>query len=137
MVAPPALRSDCKLQLTSSHVHFLSKWGVTRNKSTPYYPQSNGLVEATVKCIEKIILILTINGNLDKENFQKSLQEKVDGLSPAQIVFGNPLRSLISTHLLIRNFKLHDLNLTIIVLQSEIYQRITTIKFQNNFQDLK
>ena len=101
---PTILRSDCGPQFTSSEFFdFLSRWGVTHKKSTPYYPQSNGLVEAAVKSIKKLILTSTENGNLDTENFQRALLEwrntpREGGLSPAQIVFGHPLRSFIPAH---------------------------------------
>ena len=104
MGVPTILRSDCGPQFTSSEFFdFLSRWGVTHKKSTPYYPQSNGLVEAAVKSIKKLILTSTENGNLDTENFQRALLEwrntpREGGLSPAQIVFGHPLRSFIPAH---------------------------------------
>ena len=101
---PVILRSDCGSQFTSSEFQkFLTDWGVTHKKSTPYYHQSNGIAEAAVKSIKKIILTSTQDGNLETESFRKALLEwrntpRDGGLSPAQILFGHPLRSFIPAH---------------------------------------
>ena len=81
----------------------MKRWGVSHSTSTPYYPQSNGHVEAAVKCMKNLIEKTTQNGNLDKEEFLEGLLElrntpRQHGLSPAEIVFGHPIRSKIPMH---------------------------------------
>lgn len=53
--------------------------------------------------MKKLIITSTENGNIDSEEFLKALLEfrntpKEGGLSPAQIIFGHPLRSYIPAH---------------------------------------
>jgi hypothetical protein len=68
--------------------------------STPHYPQSNGHTEAAVK---ELVLKLAPSGDLSSEEFLAGLLEfrntpLVTGLSPAQIVFGHHLRSIVPAH---------------------------------------
>lgn len=101
---PVKLRSDCGPQFCSHEFkQFLKRWGVLLIQSTPYYPQSNGLAESAVKSMKKLIITSTENGNIDSEEFLKALLEfrntpRRGGLSPAQIIFGQPLRSYIPAH---------------------------------------
>ena len=72
-------------------------------KSTPHYPQSNGHAESAVKAMKSLLIKTSPNGNLDKEEFQIGLLEfrntpKAHGLSPAQVLFGHPLRSPVPAH---------------------------------------
>ena len=71
--------------------------------STPHFAQSNGHAESAVKAVKKLIATTTVRGDLDDENFQRGLLEyrntpRVGGLSPAQILFGHPLRSAMPAH---------------------------------------
>ena len=71
--------------------------------STPYYPQSNGHAESAVKAVKHLIIKCTKNGNLDSDEFATGLLElrntpREDGLSPAQRLYGYPLRSNIPVH---------------------------------------
>ena len=98
---PELLRSDNGPQFVATEFRkFLSEWGVRINPSSPYYPQSNGHAEATVKSIKNLIIKSTENGSLDTDQFAIGLLElrntpKADGLSPAQVLFGHPIRSLL------------------------------------------
>jgi hypothetical protein len=49
------------------------KTGFSNGKSSPHYPQSNGLVEAAVKSMKKLIAGSWISGSLDANKFAKSL----------------------------------------------------------------
>ena len=53
--------------------------------------------------MKKLIATTTVKGDLDDENFQRGLLEyrttpRAGGLSPAQILFGHPLRSVVPAH---------------------------------------
>ena len=101
---PVRFRSDGAPQFASREFRqFLKRWGVNAVLSTPHYPQSNGLAEAAVKVMKKLIATTTVRGELDDENFQRGLLEyrntpREGGLSPAQILFGHPLRSAVPAH---------------------------------------
>ena len=101
---PVILRSDNGPQFTASEFKdFLGRWDVRHIKSTPYYPQSNGLVEAAVKSMKKLVITSTENGNIGTEEFSKALLEwrntpRNGGLSPAETVFGYQLRSSLPIH---------------------------------------
>ena len=97
-------RSDGGPQFTYREFsQFLKRWGVCAALSTPHYPQLNGHAEAAVKAMKKLIATTTTGGDLDDENFQRGLLEyrntpRVGGLSPAQIIYGHPLRSAVPIH---------------------------------------
>ncbi|XP_037803612.1 uncharacterized protein LOC119598044 [Penaeus monodon] len=101
---PVHLRTDCGPQFTSREfVTFLERWGVRHYKSTPHYPQSNGYAEAAVKNIKHLILKVAPSGSIDCEAFNRGLLELRNtpnhtGRSPAQILYGRPLRSCIPAH---------------------------------------
>ena len=101
---PEVFRSDNGPQLTAGIFNrFLQKWAVRISPSSPYYPQSNGHAEAAVKSVKKLIIKSTKNGNLDTDEFAQALLElrntpRSDGLSPAQILFGHPIRSIVPVH---------------------------------------
>ena len=101
---PVKIRSDCGRQFSSQEFKtFLERWGVQLVQSTPYNPQSNGLAEATVKNMKALILKTCDNGDIDSEDFQKALLEYrntpgENGLSPAQMLFGQQMRTLLPAH---------------------------------------
>ncbi|KAK3896105.1 hypothetical protein Pcinc_000203 [Petrolisthes cinctipes] len=101
---PVILRTDGGPQLTSSSVRrFLARWGVEHRVSSPHNPRANGHAEAAVKAVKKLIMTTTERGQLDEDEFARGLLElrntpKADGRSPAQILFGHPMRSCIPAH---------------------------------------
>ena len=101
---PVTLRSDGGPQFTSAEFStFLKRWGVNHVFSTPHYPQSNGLAEAGVKAMKTLVMKTTPTGRIDDEAFRQGLLEwrnspKEHGISPSEIVFGHPLRSVIPAH---------------------------------------
>ena len=101
---PSVLRSDGGPQFASGTLRrFLQRWEVRHEMSSPHYPQANGQAEATVKSVKKLILAASSNGRLDQDQLDRGLLElrntpRADGRSPAQVVFGHPLRSGVPTH---------------------------------------
>ena len=101
---PVRLRTDGGPQFASHDFRaFMKRWGVCHVMSTPHYPASNGLSEAAVKSVKSLVAKTTVGGNLDDESFDRGLLElrnapRADGRSPAQIVFGHPLRSCVPAH---------------------------------------
>jgi hypothetical protein len=78
----------------------LKRWGVAWGNSTPHYPQSNGHAEAAVKAMKELV---AKTGDLSSEEFLAGLLEfrntpHESGASPAQILFGHQLRSIIPAH---------------------------------------
>lgn len=101
---PVRLRMDGGPQVTSRVLaEFLEPWWVRHNVSTPHYPQSNGHAEAAVKAVKNLILKVASSGNTDCEAFDKGLLElhntpNSTDRSPAQILYGCPLRSCVPAH---------------------------------------
>lgn len=101
---PNVLRSDGGPQFSAKITRdFMKRWQIDHRMSTPYYPQSNGHAEAAVKSAKRLILKTTQNGNTDSDEFAKGLLElrntpRADGRSPAQVLFGHPLRSAVPAH---------------------------------------
>ena len=101
---PVKFRSDGGPQFTSASFRsFMESWGVTHVFSAPHYPQSNGLAEAAVKAMKHLVATAATNGNLDNDDFHKGLLEfrntpRSNGLSPAQVIFGQALRSCVPAH---------------------------------------
>ena len=101
---PVRVRTDGGTQFTShDFAAFLQRWGVRHIMSTPHYPQSNGHAEAAVKKVKRLIQKTAPSGNINCEDFDRGLLElrntpNFTGRSPAQILFGTPLRSCVPAH---------------------------------------
>jgi hypothetical protein len=101
---PMRLRSDNGPQFDAGIFQAaLQRWGVAWGNSTPHYPQSNGHAEAAVKAVKELVLKLAPSGDLSSEEFLDGLLEfrnppHETGLSPAKIVFGHQLRSIVPAH---------------------------------------
>ncbi|XP_064080641.1 uncharacterized protein LOC135197509 [Macrobrachium nipponense] len=102
---PVRLMTDGGPQFTSSEFkNFLGRWGVQHVMSTPHYPQSNGHAEASCKEGQNnFILKVAPSGNIDTEDFDRGLLEirntpNYAGRSPAQILYGQALRSCVPAH---------------------------------------
>jgi hypothetical protein len=101
---PVRVRSDGGTNLISAEIlNFFKNWGVISVNSTPHYPQSNGHAEAAVKAMENLVQKAAPNGHLDTDAFQQGILEwrntpREAGLSPAEIVFGHPIRSILPAH---------------------------------------
>ena len=82
---------------------FLADWGVTPGWSSPGYAQSNGRAEAEIQSMKKIIEGCWTGRTLDENKLAKSIllfrnAPRLGGASPAQIVFGRPVRDCIPAH---------------------------------------
>ena len=101
---PVRLRTDGGPQYRSRELaSFLKRWGVRHVMSTPYYPQSNGHAEAAVKAMKHLVSKTAYEGSIDNDDFYRGLLEirntpRVGGRSPAQVVFGHPIRSCVPAH---------------------------------------
>jgi hypothetical protein len=99
MGVPVQMRTDGGPQFAAKELRdFLKKWGVDPVLSTPHYPQSNGHAELSVKAMKNLVI-----KNSGGESFQQGLLEFrntpiSDGRSPAQVVFGHPMRSMVPAH---------------------------------------
>ena len=101
---PMRIRSDNGLQFDAGAFQAaLQRWCVAWGNSTPHYPQSKGHAEAVVKAVEVLVAKIAPSGDLSSEEFLTGLLEFRNtplewGLSPAQIVFGHQLRSVVPAH---------------------------------------
>ena len=101
---PLRLRTDGGPPFNSKDfADFMKRWGVHHITSSPHYPQSNGHAEAAVKAIKNLILKTAPSGNIDCEAFDRGLLElrntpNHSGRSPAQILYGRPLRTCVPAH---------------------------------------
>ena len=101
---PVRLRTDGGPQFTSKEFQdFLKRWNVNHIVSSPHHPQSNGHAEAAVKAIKHLILKVAPNGNIRCEDFDRGLLElrnmpNKTGRSPAQVLYGHPLRTCVPAH---------------------------------------
>lgn len=82
---------------------FTNRWGVHHLITSLYRPQSNGHAEAAVKSTKHLILKTAQTGNIDCEEFDRGLLELRNtptpaGHSPAQILYGRPLRTCVPAH---------------------------------------
>lgn len=101
---PVRMRSDNGPQF---HAHSfqtkLRQWGVVWGSSTPNYPQSNGHAEAAVAAMKDLVTKISPRGDLTSDEFASGMLEfrntpRENGLSPAEMVFGHPLRSIVPAH---------------------------------------
>ena len=100
---PVRLRSDGGPQFSSEEFQsFLHRWGVEWMPSSPHYAQSNGHAELNVRVI-KALAAKTKCKSIDDEAFLQGLLElrnspRGDNRSPAQVVYGHPIRSKMPMH---------------------------------------
>ncbi|ODN00004.1 Transposon Tf2-6 polyprotein [Orchesella cincta] len=101
---PEKLISDNGPQFSSFEFkNWVQKWGIVHDPSSPHYPQANGLAESGVKAASHLIAKTSPNGDLTTDAFQLGLMElrntpRADGRSPAELVFGFPIRTKLPLH---------------------------------------
>ena len=97
---PNSLSSDGGPEFSASATEqFLSLWGVQHRESAAYHPQSNGRAEVAVKKAKRLLkTCIGPNGSLNNDQFMMGMLQLRNTpdpdckLSPAQILFGRPLR---------------------------------------------
>ena len=82
---------------------FFRLWGVRHRVSSAHFPQSNGRAEVAVKSAKRLLMSNTSpTGSLDHDRFLRAMLQLRNtpdpdcNISPAQIVFGRPLRDTLS-----------------------------------------
>ena len=82
---------------------FMRKWDIKHRVSSAYFPQSNGRAEVAVKAAKRLLMSnISPNGDLNNDSFLRALLQLRNtpdpdcDLSPAEIVFGYPLRDAFS-----------------------------------------
>jgi len=101
---PTELSSDGGPEFTAGKTEkFLSNWGVKHRLSSAYNPQSNGRAEVAVKSAKRLLRSnIGTSGSLDTDGFLKAMLQLRNTpdpdchLSPAQIIFGRPLRDTLA-----------------------------------------
>ncbi|XP_066924129.1 uncharacterized protein [Clytia hemisphaerica] len=97
---PEEMSSDGGPEFTSGSTQdFLERWGVRHRLSSAYNPQSNGRAEVAVKSAKRLLRSNTgPSGTLDTDRFLRAMMQLRNTpdpdcqLSPAEIVFGRPIR---------------------------------------------
>ena len=91
---------------------FLQQWGVAHRISAAYNPKSNGRAEVAVKAAKRLLLENTGPfGSLNTDHFLRGMLQLRNTpdpdchISPAQIVFGRPLRDAFSFVSRLEKFK--------------------------------
>ena len=103
---PELIRTDGAQAFVSRQFNeFLRDWSVYHCTSSPHYPRSNGLAESAVKSAKKLLRRCwdDSRGRLNEREWTRGLIQQrntpgVSGRSPAEIVFGRPLRDDLPTH---------------------------------------
>ena len=101
---PEELSSDGGPEFTAKPTEdFLQLWGVRHRLSSVSFPQSNGRAEVAVKTAKRLLMSNTgPTGNLNHDRFLSAILQLRNtpdpdcNLSPAQIIFGRPLRDTLS-----------------------------------------
>ena len=80
----------------------MKKWSINWSPSSVENPSSNGHAEAAVKAMKQ--LVLKTGGNINSEQFRIAMLEwrntpNATGKSPAQLMFGRPLRTQLPSHM--------------------------------------
>ena len=101
---PAKLSSDGGPQFSSRVFReFCEDWGIEHVLSSPHYLQANGAAEAAVKTVKALLAKTTNKGATNSDDFRAGLTEyrntpRASGMSPAQMVFGHPIRSNLVAH---------------------------------------
>ena len=82
--------------------NFLDRWGVKHRLSSLYNPRLNGRAKAAVKSMKRLLFDnVSLNGEINTDAFTQTIlqfrntPDPENGISPAEIVFGRPLRDCL------------------------------------------
>ena len=100
---PTSIHSDCGAQFTSNLFREVSnKLGINISTTTPYHPQSNGIVERMHRDLGNMLRSNNLTGEADWETMldyalyaMRIAKSKTTGLSPYQILFGTEINQPI------------------------------------------
>jgi len=101
---PVKFWSDNGPQFASAEFkQFLQEWGVSAGTSSPHFAQSNGIAEAGIKSMKKLIAGSWKAGSFNMDMFGQALllfrnTARSGGQSPAQMVFKRPIRDCLPAH---------------------------------------
>lgn len=100
---PEELSSDGGPEFKSMETSsFLVRWGVKHRMSSAYNPRSNGRAEVAVKSMKRLLSNnVSLNGEVNTDAFTQAIlqfrntPDPENHISPAEIVFGRPLRDCL------------------------------------------
>ena len=101
---PIRLTTDNGPQFKSEEfARFCQEWGIKHEKSSPYHHISNGYGEAAVNSAKSMVKKICPGKSVCCQEFWNALLEyrntpRKDGLSPAQRLFGRPMRTVLPAH---------------------------------------
>ena len=101
---PLTMSSDGGPEFTATATEdFLIRWGVHHRQSAAYNPQSNGRAEVAVKKVKRLLKsCIDPRGSINNDHFLRGMLQLRNTpdpeckLSPAQVLFGHPLRDAFS-----------------------------------------
>ena len=101
---PEELSSDGGPEFVANATqNFLHQWGVKHRCSSAYNPQSNGRAEVAVKTAKRLLRSnIAADGSLNTDSFVRAMLQLRNtpdadcNLSPAQVIFGRPLRDSLA-----------------------------------------
>ena len=102
---PTEISSDGGSEFVAGETkEFYKRWGIKHRLSSAYLPSSNGRAELAVKSTKRLLMDnISPNGDLDNDKvvrallIQRNTPDPGCKLSPAQILFGRPLRDSLPT----------------------------------------
>ena len=114
---PSEMASDGGPEFVASiTTEFLHRWGVSHRKSSAYLSQSNGRAEVAVKTAKRLLRSnIGPNGSLNTDKFLRAMLQLRNTpdpdchLSPAQILFGRPLRDAFTFATRLEKFSNHNI----------------------------
>ena len=128
---PKTIRSDNGPQFREKFKQFCEANGIKHETSSPYHPASNGLAEAAVKNVKRLLGKCLDND----EDFRTALMEwrncpRADGYSPAQAFLGRRLRGLLP------NINKSPIDLHNFEKKRHLAKEATKVQFNKNAKDL-
>jgi hypothetical protein len=103
MGVPVRLTTDGGPQFRDKFKAFCKEWSINYDGSSAFHHEANGYAEAAVKAMRALVTKVTKDGNLNRAEFFRGLLEfrnapRKDGLSPAQRLFGRPMRTRLPAY---------------------------------------